>query len=109
MTENKNRNTTGKWAIALVGWWNWKAPGSEEYGAVGMGEGMAHAKLVGRYASRAEAEAALEAIERQEEAENRPWRGRRGDYEVRPFRMGDYMAPQDYDAFGPVAGLVKWA
>jgi hypothetical protein len=73
-----------------------------------MGYGMAHAKLCGRYRTRAEAYAALEAIEAEEESYNKPWCGWRGDYEIRRYHGGDYMAPQNYDNFGVVEGFIEW-
>jgi hypothetical protein len=86
-TLGRNRNTTGKWAIARVGQWH-----NEDYSAVGMGMAMAEARLVGRYQSKAEALAALDTIRREER--NQPYRG---DYEVRPFRLGDYIPEQQFD------------
>jgi hypothetical protein len=64
---------------------------------------------VRRYPTKAEAVAALEQIEAEEKVANKPWRGCRGDYEVRRFHIGDYMSEQDYRMFGSQFDMMVWA
>jgi hypothetical protein len=99
----------GPWAIAIRGRWTWHAPGMEEYGAVGMPIAQPTELLWSRYASEADARAALRALREEEERHNRPWEGERVDYKVKRYRAADYISEQDYHFYGASARFVQWA
>jgi hypothetical protein len=107
--EAERRASTGPWALALLGWWEWHAPGCETYGAVGMPPNGSTASLVRRFQTQDEALAALEEVWQAEKARSRPWEGTVGDYEVRPYRASHYIPEEDRDRYGDDPDFIQWA
>jgi hypothetical protein len=107
--EEERRRSTGPWALALRGWWDWHAAGCQTYGAVGMPPNRSTASLVRRYQTKQEALAALAQIKQAERDRNRPWEGTEGDYEVRRYHASDYIPDQDERYYGPDPRFIQWA